>query len=151
MSTPTIFETYGTIRADGMLELEQKLSPLPGRVKVRVESAESDEEFAKRFAELTAAWQDATRHSSKMGTKAAHPAYREIVAMGKRAVPLILADLAKHGGFWFMALEEITGANPPIPEGHRGNREVAPGWVGYDIKGMEAAWIAWGREQGYGC
>jgi hypothetical protein len=23
------------------------------------------------------------------------------------------------------------------------------GWIGYDIKGMQAAWIAWGREQGY--
>lgn len=146
-----VLEAYGVIRADGTLDLEQKLSPLPGRVKVRVEAAdlESDADFAKRFARLAATWHEDTRFSSRMGRDAEHPAYREIIAMGERAVPLLLADLERNGGHWFIALHQITGAEPPIPEGHRGNKEVAPGWIGYDIKGMQAAWLAWGREKGY--
>lgn len=154
----TVLETFGVVRADGTLELEHKLAVPPGRVRVRVESlespvteptAESDDEFAQRFARLAATWEEATRFSSRMGRDAEHPAYQEIIAMGERAVPLILADLEKSGKHWFIALQRITGAEPPIPEGYRGNREVAPGWVGYDIKGMRAAWLAWGREKGY--
>ena len=37
----TILETFGIIRPDGTLELEQKLAVAPGRVKVRVESMET--------------------------------------------------------------------------------------------------------------
>ena len=37
----TVLETYGVIRADGTLELEQKLAGPPGRVKVRVESVDT--------------------------------------------------------------------------------------------------------------
>jgi hypothetical protein len=34
-----ILETFGVVRADGTLELDQKLTIPPGRVKVRVEPA----------------------------------------------------------------------------------------------------------------
>jgi hypothetical protein len=37
----TILETLGTVRADGTLELDQKVTVPPGRVKVRVESVET--------------------------------------------------------------------------------------------------------------
>ncbi len=135
----TIFETYGTIRPDGTLDLEQKLAPMPGRVKVRVESAESesDADLAKRFAKLAATWKEETRFESRAGKMAEHPAYREIVAMGKMAVPLILADLEKEADHWFMALREITGASP-VPKEDRGCMDK-----------KAAAWIAWGREKGY--
>lgn len=99
--------------------------------------AESAEQFAKRFATLTASWKEETRFSSKMKDISQHPAYREIVAMGEPAVPLILADLENNGGAWFMALRELTGAAPVAKE-HRGN-----------VKEMTAAWIAWGRDKGY--
>lgn len=36
----TIHETFGVVRPDGTLEVEQKLEVPPGRVKVRVESIE---------------------------------------------------------------------------------------------------------------
>lgn len=143
-----MIETYGRIRNDGTLALEQALAYLPGRVRVRIEpieAAESDEEFAKRFAQLAATWKQATAHMSIMARQAKHPAYQEIIAMGERAVPLILADLEKNGDHWFIALHQITGAEPPIPAEHK--RELGPGWI--DINGMQAAWIAWGREQGY--
>ena len=36
----TILETLGTVRPDGTLDLDQKVTVAPGRVKVRVESVE---------------------------------------------------------------------------------------------------------------
>ena len=48
-----------------------------------------------------------------------------------------LAELEKNGGFLFLALEEIKG-DGPIPVESYGK-----------IDEMQAAWIAWGREQGY--
>jgi len=101
-------------------------------------TAETDAEFAQRFAALAARWQEETRHISRMDKIAAHPAHREIVAMGKRVVPLLIADLEKTGGHWFMALREITGAGPVIPKESRGR-----------VKEMAAAWITWAYEQGY--
>jgi hypothetical protein len=135
----TILESFGVIRSDGTLDLEQKLSPLPGRVRVRVELAEAEsvEDLAKRFVALAATWHEETRFSSKMGRAAEHPAYQEIIAMGEKAVPLILAELEKNGGHWFIALHQITGANP-VPEESCGK-----------VKEMAAAWIAWGRSKGY--
>ena len=146
----TVFETYGVIRADGTLDLEQKLAPASGRFKVRVElEPESDAELAKRFAALVTRWRDEYGHTSKMKTMTERPSFREIVAMGEKAIPLILAHLEKNGGFLFLALQNITGVEPPIPDGFRGNKEICDGWTGYDIKGTQAAWLAWGREKGY--
>jgi hypothetical protein len=48
--------------------------------------AESDEGLAMRFAALAAKWDEETRFSSRIGTMRQHPAYREIVAMGERAI-----------------------------------------------------------------
>jgi hypothetical protein len=81
-----------------------------------------DEELVKRFAELSVAWKEGTRFSSRMNGMAEHPDYQEIVAMGEKAVPLILADLEKNGGVGFLALKEITAADPPIPAGHVATR-----------------------------
>ena len=69
-------------------------------------ATESAEDLARRFAALTARWKHETLYSSKAKTIAAHPAYREVVAMGEKAVPLILADLEKEADHWFMALGE---------------------------------------------
>ncbi len=110
---------------------------------------ESAEEFAARFAGLAATWENDTRHESRMGKTALHPAFREIVSMGEKAIPMILAQIEENGSFLFLALREITGDNPPIPEGYRGNKKICAGWVGYDIEGTQAAWLAWGREKGY--
>ena len=104
---------------------------------------ETDAELAQRFADLTARLEEGTRHSSKFKTRLEHPAFAEIVAMGERAIPLLRADLEKDGGFVFLALYRITGVDPaPKPE-------VVGGFRAYDIKGMQAAWLASGRAQAY--
>jgi hypothetical protein len=109
--------------------------PVPEKAEEPVD--ESAENMAKRFAALTARWKEETAIYSRVDKMANHPAYREIVAMGEKAVPLILADLEKNGGKWFMALRQLTGAHP-VPKESAGK-----------IREMEAAWIEWGRAQGY--
>jgi hypothetical protein len=94
-------------------------------------------DLAEEFRRLAQQWQEETRYSSLAKRMAEHPAYRQIVAMGKKAVPLILAELEREPHHWFFALREITGADPVLPES-RGK-----------LAEMAAAWIQWGRQQGY--
>jgi hypothetical protein len=66
------------------------------------------------------------------------PSYRQIIKMGRRALPFIMDDLEKHKlepDFWFMALHEITGENP-IPEEDYGKTTK-----------MAEAWLAWWRNK----
>ena len=86
-----------------------------------------------------------TRFSSRISDRVEHPAYREVIKMGESVIPLIFRYMEDgNGGFWFAALEALTGADPTLPP-----RPVAPGFVALDIKGMEEAWLKWGKEQGY--
>jgi hypothetical protein len=67
---------------------------------------------------------------------AMHPAYQEIIGMGRDALPLILFELERKVDHWFWALRSITGIDPVRPE-HRG-----------DLNAMAADWIRWGSNQG---
>jgi hypothetical protein len=66
-----------------------------------------------------------------------HPAYQEIIGMGERVVPLLLAELRREPDDWFWALHAITGANP------------VPAARGGSLPAMAEAWIQWGVEKGY--
>src|SRR5688572_11014345 len=50
----------------------------------------------ERFARLFCEWKDATRFSSSITESAMHPAYQQIIGMGKDAIPLIIAELRKE-------------------------------------------------------
>lgn len=84
----------------------------------------------ERFRELADQWKRERDHySSSTTTIASHPAYQEIIRIGKEAVPLIIAELKKHPDHWFTALHQITGAGP-VPEESRGNlKEIAKAWI----------------------
>lgn len=62
------------------------------------------------------------------------PSHLRIVAMGERALPLILAQLRAEGDdpdLWFVALRAITGKNP-VPDNAAG-----------DTVRMARAWLSW--------
>ncbi len=86
-----------------------------------------------RFASLASAWRADTEFLSSPAEMADHPVYREIVAMGEPAVPLILAELEARPDFWFEALRRITGADP-VPPSDRGN-----------VQAMAKTWLEWGH------
>lgn len=66
-----------------------------------------------------------------------HPAYQQIIALGPAAAPWLLQRLAQRPDHWFVALHRITGASPVPPESRGRFGE------------MTAAWLEWGRQQGY--
>ncbi len=90
-----------------------------------------------RFRALADQWRQETGMLSSSTQKKAHPAYREIIAMGPVAIPLLLRELQERGGHWFAALRAISGENPVPPE-----------YAGR-IPKMSEYWLEWGRRQGY--
>ncbi len=90
-----------------------------------------------RFTELADRWEIETVFLSSSEQASMHPAYREIIGMGKQAVPLILERMQAQRGHWFIALRTITGANPVKPA-DRGKVAV-----------MQASWLEWGKANGF--
>jgi hypothetical protein len=91
----------------------------------------------KRFDSLVARWKADTAFSSSDTDVVMHPAYQDVIGMGKRAIPMILRELKTSGGNWFWALRHISGENP-----------IDPLDVGKTRK-MSEAWIRWGQDRHY--
>lgn len=108
-----------------------------GSVQQLLETWEAGEEQLARFETLVRQWKRETGHLSNIAKKALHPAYQEIIGMGERAVPLLLAELKREPDDWFWALHAITGAKP-VPSVNHG-----------DQQSMADAWLQWGSQQGY--
>ena len=97
------------------------------------QDAEAEQEF-RRLADL---WRKETGMSSSLSKKLQHPAYRQIIGMGHKALPWILRDLQDHPGAWFEALRTIAKQSPVPPEDRA------------DPKKARAAWLKWGKERGF--
>ena len=138
MAVPTL-ELLGTVRPDGTLELDQKLTVPPGRVKVRVESADVTyaPDAEERFRDLVRQWKEATALTSSVSEMATHPAYQQIIGMGKEVLPLLLEELRREPDHWFWALKSITGEDP-VPPADRGK-----------LQAMTQAWPDWAKEHGH--
>ena len=90
----------------------------------------------ERFETLARRWKAETRFESSSTKLFLHPAYQQIIGMGRDVVPLLLASLARGPDHWSWALQAITGADPVPPEA-RGN-----------LRQMAAAWLDWARRAG---
>jgi hypothetical protein len=97
----------------------------------------ASETLEQRFRRLAGAWHRAVAPHSSSTIRNNHPAYREIISLGPSVVPLLLRDMEDNLTHWFVALREITGANPVPPE-----------WSG-DVPRMAECWLRWAREHGY--
>jgi hypothetical protein len=60
--------------------------------------------------QLLESWQAGEEQLSRFETLSRQ--YQEIIGMGERAVPLLLAELKREPDDWFWALHAITGASP---------------------------------------
>lgn len=78
-------------------------------------------------------WLNDTLFDSLPGPMRAHASYQAIIGLGKRAIPLIASELRRKPGFIFLALEDITGADP-VDEVSKGNLRATTG-----------DWLAWLR------
>ncbi len=100
----------------------------------RPDAAETSE---ASFQQLLETWKAETAPLSSVRQKKQHPAYRQIIAMGKPAVPLILAELKRKPSHLFWALAEITHSRPA------GLANAT------DLLDVVNAWVEWGQTQGY--
>lgn len=91
----------------------------------------------RRFRDLVRQWKEATLLTSSGTEMALHPAYQQIIGMGKEAIPLILDELQREDDHWFWALQSISGENP-VPLADRGQ-----------VAKMTQAWLDWGQLHGY--
>ena len=99
------------------------------------ESASKQERLRQRFDRLAAQWREDCKYSSSLTEMAIHPAYQQIIGMGRDALPLIFEDLQREPDHWFWALCAITGEDPVAPE-DKGRLDA-----------MTAAWLAWARQE----
>jgi len=91
----------------------------------------------RTFDHLVSSWKSDRGLIVSIEKMAMHPSYQQIIAMGPRVVPLLLAELEREPDHWFWALHVLTGVDP-VPEEDSGN-----------ILKMARAWKEWGRQQGY--
>lgn len=107
-------------------------------VEVVIAAARSDASYglSERFNTLAERWRNDTAPLSSTSQIAMHPAYQEIIGIGRDVVPLILNDMKRQPAHWFWALRSITGEDP-VAETDRGK-----------LAAMTDAWLKWGRENG---
>jgi hypothetical protein len=89
-----------------------------------------------RFRKLANEWSNEVSVVSSVGGLTSHPKYQEIIRLGWDVVPFLLSDLQRNRGFWFTALNEITGIRPfDLSDAGKSER-------------MAKAWIQWGKRKG---
>lgn len=93
-------------------------------------------DISTRFSNLKSQWKNETAMLSSSTKIAMHPAYQQIIGMGKEVIPYILYEMSLKPGHWFWALKSITGEDPVLPE-QRGR-----------VKEMTQAWLNWGKSKG---
>ena len=127
-----LLEAVEGLRLDSA-KLMEKVDEL--RVSSRPHDPEPD--LQERFVRLAAEWRSGRGHSSLSSEMVTHPAYLQIIGMGKSAIPLLLNEMNERPDHWDWALRAITGTDPVPQEAWGKLRQIA------------SAWLAWGAREGY--
>lgn len=101
------------------------------------ESTTSSAAIARRFHSLANTWKEETRYLSSVHDMVLHPAYQQIIGIGKESLPFLFDELKRQPDHWFWALHAITGEDP-VPPQEKGNLEA-----------MARRWLRWGVENGW--
>jgi len=107
------------------------------RIQEEILSSYDTDSNLAGFEKLATQWKEGRAPSATVMRMAMHPAYQQIIGMGKKATPLILAELTRDVDHWFWALNAIEGVDP-VPAASKGR-----------LKQMVQAWFQWARERGY--
>ncbi len=99
--------------------------------------ANEEQKLEEVFNRLVKQWLSETGNISSTNEACIHPAYQQIIGLGKEAIPLLLRELEKKSGRWFWALKAISREDPVPPEKRGKTRE------------MISAWLDWGKNKGY--
>jgi hypothetical protein len=95
------------------------------------------ETLEQQVQRLLRVWRAETAHLSSSTRLKNHPAYQELIALGRPALSCLLRDLAQTlDGHLAPALSAITGVHP-VPAEARGR-----------IKQVAEAWLRWAKDNG---
>lgn len=99
-----------------------------------------------RFNELAESWAEWSSYHSNVQIKFEHPAYLEIIAMGEKAIPLILKryNASSRLTEWDYVLNKITNEDPVAKKMQVMGIERMP-HLGFP----RLCWLEWGKERGY--
>ena len=97
-----------------------------------------NEDFVHRlwFELLVQKWKNETKYYSFSKEIVGSESYKEILKMGRIALPFIFAELEREPTHWFHALKQITNENP-VKETSKGNIQL-----------MTNDWVSWAKIQG---
>ena len=101
------------------------------------QAKEASCELEAEFDALVQRWRMETGFHSSPTVKFLHPAYLQIIGMGKSIIPLLLREVKKISGNWFLALRAITKQDPVRSEDAE------------SVRARAEAWLRWGKENGY--
>ena len=141
MSNATLAYSQKVFQADKFLaqsEDAEKSFKKWLRIEEHAREPLSRQTAEQKFYSLAERWRSETRYVSSINQICMHPAYQEIIGMGKEALPFLIRELRSDPYYWFWALKAIAAADPVKPE-DRGQ-----------IKKMSEAWLKWAEEEGYG-
>jgi hypothetical protein len=99
-----------------------------------------DDIIASAFDKLRAEWHTERGATSSITEMVMCQAHLKIIAMGPRAVPLILRRMEDEGAqpdMWFVALQMLTSADPVTDE------------IRGDFPAMARRWLDWAAAHGY--
>ena len=84
------------------------------------------------FPDLVRRWHQERSISSSLSEITSCAAYREIIGMGRNALPRIFNQIRSEGNdpdHWHTALEAITGENPVSPDMEGDTVAIAQAWL----------------------
>jgi predicted DNA-binding antitoxin AbrB/MazE fold protein len=132
--------TVQAVFSNGVLRPQTPLTLREGEiVEITISPPVAAEaEMEARVVSLLKRWRSETAYLSSSTAILGHPAYRELIQLGPRALPSLLRDLEKtEDGHLSKALSDITGAQP-IPPEERGH-----------IRKIAQTWLRWAKENGH--
>lgn len=97
----------------------------------------SKDDTEHKFKNFSAKWHQQIGPDSSLSNIVGNINYLQVIAMGKKVVPLILQELEREPAPWFVALQAITGENP-VDHRSAGN-----------FPKIAEAWLQWGRDRGF--
>jgi hypothetical protein len=107
---------------------------MPSSTAVEIRKS-GETHLEQTFNDLARIWYLETGKLSSVEQMVLHPAYQQIIGMGKDALPLILQELKKTRGHWIWALAMISRDDIGKP--------------GMNFREAVDAWLAWGKSKGY--
>jgi hypothetical protein len=119
--------------------ISAKLSPIALEANPILEALskakKEDSQLMEEFNALASKWYLETRRISSVEQIILHPAYQQIIGMGRNALPLIFRELKRSRGHWLWALAMILRDDKAQP--------------GMNFRQAVDAWLEWGEKNGY--